>query len=260
MRARVVSAAQGARWMLAGWRLFRLAPFTWVGALFGCFALVMLLSRVPLLGPPLSVALTPALWAGLMALARTASGDRREAPAAFVRVLRREARPLAVLGVFYLAANVVAIAATIPFGEGLLADWVFRGKAPAGELLASPAFLLDVALSLLFYAPAMLANWYAPVLVTWHAIGAPKALFFSITACLINWRAFTAYGAAAAAAFAAVFALCSVASGLLVAQAGATPEGTMVVVLPVFAIFACALIASAYASYAEVFGESAGGA
>lgn len=253
MKARLVTAAQGARWMGEGWRLFRAAPLAWAGVLIGSFALLLLLGRVPLLGAPLFVILTPALWAGFMAVARAASGRGGETAIEFARTLRREARPLAALGVVYLAANVAAIAATIPFGDGLLADWVFRGKAPPRELMESPAFLLDVAFSLLFYTPAMLAYWFAPVLVTWHGVGAMKALFFSITACFFNWRAFAAYGLAVILVFVAVFAPLSLVSGLLVAAGGAPPDATLVVVLPAFAIFVGALIASAYASYCDVF-------
>ena len=260
MKARLVGATQGARWMGEGWRLFRAAPLTWAGVLFGSFALLLLLGGIPVLGAPLFVVLTPALWAGFMAVARAAAGRGGETAVDFARTLLREARALAVLGVVYLAANVAAIAATIPFGDGLLADWVLRGKAPPRELIGSRAFMLDVALSMLFYTPAMLAYWFAPVLVTWHRVGATKALFFSITACLFNWRAFAAYALAVVLVFVAVFALLSLASGLLVAAAGAPPAATLLVVLPVLAIFAGALIASAYASYRDVFGEAGQGA
>jgi hypothetical protein len=174
VKTRLVDARQGARWLAEGWRLFRAAPFAWAGALAGSFALLLVLGRVPLVGAPLFVILTPALWAAFMAVARTAAGRGEETPAAFVRTLGREARPLAALGVAYLAANVASIAATIPFGEGLLAAWVFQGKAPPREQVESAAFLLDIALSLVFYAPAMLAYWFAPMLVAWHGTGAAK--------------------------------------------------------------------------------------
>lgn len=251
MRARLVTAMQGARWMGEGWRLFKAAPFSFVGVLVGSFALLLVLGRVPLLGAPLFVLLTPALWAGFMAVARAAAGRSGETALDFARTLGREARALGALGAVYLVANVAAIAATIPFGDGLLADWVLRGKAPPRELMGSTSLLVDVALSMLFYTPAMLAYWFAPVLVTWHGVGAVKALFFSITACLYNWRAFAAYGLAVLLAFAAVFALLSLASGLL--AAAAPPDAALVVILPAFAIFVSALIASAYASYCDVF-------
>ncbi|MBI1943502.1 MAG: hypothetical protein HYS35_07530 [Betaproteobacteria bacterium] len=257
MKARLVTAAQGARWVGEGWRLFKATPFTWVGVLIGSFALLLVLGRVPVLGATLFVLLTPALWAGFMAVARAAAGRSAESALDFARTLGREARALAALGVLYLVANLAAIAATIPFGDGLLADWVLRGRAPAREQMGSTAFMLDVALSMLFYSPAMLAYWFAPVLVTWHGAGPLKALFFSVAACLYNWRAFTAYGVAVLLVFVAAFALLSLASGLLVAASGAPPDASLVVILPAFAVFVSVLIASAYASYCDVFDTGA---
>lgn len=258
MKARLADARQGVRWLAEGWRLFRAAPLAWAGALLGGFALLLVLGRVPLVGAPLFVVLTPTLWAAFMAVARAAAGPGGETPAAFGRALARQARPLAALGMLYLAANVASIAATIPFGEGLLADWVFRGKAPPREQVESAAFLSDVVLSLVFYAPAMLAYWFAPMLVAWHDTGAAKALFFSFTACLFNWRAFCAYGAAAVLVFLALFAPLSVLGSLLVAASGAPPDAALLVILPAFAVFLAVLIASVYASYRDVFDTGGG--
>ena len=38
------------------------------------------------------------------------------------------------------------------------------------------------------------ALWYAPLLVAWRGIPAGKAVFFSVAAALINWRAFLVFG------------------------------------------------------------------
>ncbi|MEW6690355.1 MAG: BPSS1780 family membrane protein, partial [Pseudomonadota bacterium] len=151
------------------------------------------------------------------------------------------------------------IVATIPFGEGLLAAWVFQGKAPPREQVESAAFLADVGLSLVFYAPAMLAYWFAPMLVVWHGTGAAKALFFSLTACLFNWRAFCAYAVAAVLLFFTLFASLSLAASLLVAASGAPPNAALVVILPAFGVFLAVLVASVYASYCDVFDTGANG-
>jgi len=139
--------------------------------------------------------------------------------------------------------------------------WEKPARAQAQMLLRSGALWnsfvmvgwVDAFLALVAEALPGLVAAFAPVLVTWHGVGAMKALFFSITACLYNWRAFAVYALAALLAFVAVFALLSLASGLLVAAAGAPRDTTLVVILPAFAIFVSALIASAYASYCDVF-------
>lgn len=252
MKARIVPALHGARWMAEGWRLFRAAPLLWIGALIGCAALLMVVVRIPLIGAPLFAVLTPALWAALMAVARAAQGEST-GPGGPVRELQRAARPLALLGAVYLGANVAAVAATIPFGQGLLAGWMLFGKVPSREALVSPAFLADVVLTMLFYVPAMFAFWFSPMLIAWHRMGVAKSLFFSITACFLCWRAFSVYGLVAALAFFAVSAFASVAGGMLVEGAGVAPEIAMMAVLPVFVAYACVLVASVYACYRDVF-------
>lgn len=255
MRARVVAAGRGASWVAQGWRLFRAAPLAWIGALFGALALLVLLGRVPLVGPPLFVFLVPALWVGFMTLARNSAGAGAESLQRFFARLREAAMPLALLGAVYFLANLGAVAATIPFGDSLLADWVFRGKAVSREVMASPAFMRDVLLSMFFYSPAMLAYWFCSVLAVWHGVPGVKALFFSLTACLLNWRAFTVYGLAVLGVFLGAVTLFSLGGGLLVAGAGVRPEFIAMVMLPVFAILVCVVVASAYASYVDVFGE-----
>ncbi len=252
MSARIVAAPRGARWIVEGWQLFRAAPFLWAGALIGCAMLLMLVVGIPVVGAPLFAILTPALWAALMAVGRAAAGEGA-APGAALRELRSAARPLALLGVLYLATNVGAVAATMPFGEGLLGGWMLFGKEPAREVLASRAFAADVALAMLFYLPAMLAFWFSPMLVVSQRMGAAKALFYSFGACLLCWRAFCVYGVVAALVFFATSAFVSAAGGLLVQGAGLAPGAAMLVVMPVFMAYACVLVASVYACYRDVF-------
>lgn len=251
MSARIVPASHGARWLAQGWRLFRAAPILWAGALIGCATLLMVVVRIPVVGAPLFAVLTPALWAALLAVARAAGGEGGS-PAAAARELQLAARPLALLGALYLAANVATVAATMPFGEGLLAGWMLFGKELSREAMASPAFFADVVLAMLFYLPAMFAFWFSPMLVVWQRMGAAKALFFSIAACLLCWRAFSVYAMVAAAVFFALSALVSAAGGMLVG-AGLSPGAAMMVVLPVFMAYACVLIASVYTCYRDVF-------
>jgi hypothetical protein len=255
MRAQVVATGRGARWLGEGWRLFRAAPFAWLTVAFAFYLLLVMASRVPAVGASLFSLLTPALWMAFMALARGAASGRRESPAAFFSGLARTAPALGVLGLAYLAGNVLAIAATIPFSDGHLARWVFQGEAPEREAMASGEFLAELALSMLFYSPVLLAFFYAPMLAAWHRLGAGKALFFSFAACLLNWRAFLAYGAVLGVALGALLAAASLVTGLLFAGGRAGLGAAMLIWVPVFAMFFCTAVASVYASYRDIFAE-----
>jgi hypothetical protein len=257
MRTQVVAAGRGARWLGEGWRLFRAAPFAWLTAAFVFYMVLVMASKVPAVGASLFSLLVPALWMAFMAVARGAASGRRESPAAFFSGLAGNAVALGALGVVYLAGNVLAIAATIPFTDGHLASWVFRGAAPEREVIASGEFLSELALSLAFYSPVLLAFFYAPMLAAWHRFGAMKALFFSLAACLINWRPFLAYGVVVAAALGVLVVLASVVVGLLAPGGRAGLNAALIVLVPMFAVFFCTLAASAYASYRDIFAEGA---
>jgi uncharacterized membrane protein len=63
-------------------------------------------------------------------------------------------------------------------------------------VLNSGDLLLALQMALLLLCPLIMAYWYAPVLVGWHALSPGKALFFSFVACARNWRAFLVYSLA----------------------------------------------------------------
>ena len=107
-------------------------------------------------------------------------------------------------------------------------------------------------LAIALYAPVMMMFWFAPVLVAWHGIGAAKALFFSLLACLINWRAFLAYGAAAI--LLTVVAPTVALSALMLFSGGSLGVPLTSLLIPLLLVMLPTLLASFYVSYRDVFG------
>ena len=247
MRARVVSAFDGLRWVATGWRLFRAAPLGWLVATLGYWLAMTVLSALPAVGAALAVVLVPAFSVGLMALARAAELAAPLELALLLDGFRQAPRPQLALGALYLAALAAVLAASAAADGGVLARWVVGGARPAAEALDTAA----MAVAALAYLPVMLAFWFAPPLAAWHSTGAAKALFFSLAACLMNWRALAAYGfAVAAATLVAPLVLLNLlllASASAAALAGPLLSALVVVLLPI-------LFASFYASYRDVFG------
>jgi len=97
----------------------------------------------------------------------------------------------------------------------------------------------------------VLGFWFAPVLAAWHAISAPKALFFSLFACWMNWRAFLAYGVAAAGLTLVLPFVALSAIALLVQDVGRA--SVMSLVFPFLIVLLPTLFASFYASYRDIF-------
>jgi hypothetical protein len=238
VRARIVSAAEGARWLASGWRLFRVSPFGWLTATLAYWFLTSLLALVPLAGGAIAVLVVPAFSLGFMALGRAAAAGKPLELAALFEGFRLHARTQLPLGALYLVGFGGALAASAAADGGTLLQWVFTGRRPeaAGDddALASAA-----ALALFAYLPVMAAFWFAPPLAAWHSAAPVKALFFSFVACLMNWRAFLAFGVGALGLTLPLVLALAVAPPLFVAL--------LVLVLPI-------LFASFYASYADVFG------
>jgi hypothetical protein len=238
VRARIVSAAEGARWLASGWRLFRASPFGWLTATLAYWFLTSLLALVPLVGGAIAVLVVPAFSLGFMALARSAAAGKPLELAALFEGFRQHARTQLPLGVLYLVGFGAALAASAAADGGTLLQWVFTGRRPEAavddDALASAA-----ALALFAYLPVMAAFWFAPPLAAWHAAAPVKSLFFSFVACLMNWRAFLAFGVGALGLTLPLVLALAIAPPLFVAL--------LVLVLPI-------LFASFYASYADVFG------
>src|SRR5438093_59035 len=125
----------------------------------------------------------------------------------------------------------------------LAEGWRLFRAAPLGWLAAAGAL----------YLPVMLAFWFAPPLASWHATGAAKALFFSLAASMMNWRAFLAYGAVMAVVTVLVPFL--IVSAFALAGAAAPPAAALI--FPLAIVMLPTLFASFYASYRDVFGYDA---
>ena len=255
MQARIVAAARGARWLAEGWRLFRVAPLSWLALVFAYWLLMTLASLIPVAGVLAASVLVPPFSVGFMAAARAA--DR--GGAVELRLLFdgfRHALPSQLaLGVVYLACLALVLGATALADGGALMRWMFAGERPDESVLRSQEFLAALGCAAALYLPVMMMFWFAPPLAAWHLSGAPKALFFSFFACLMNWRAFLAYAAVTAAV--TLLAPFAALSGLMLASGGALRASATALVFPLLIVLLPTLFASFYASYRDVFGPQA---
>jgi len=251
MQARVATAAQGARWLAHGWRLFRAAPLGWLSLVFAYTFLMTLVSLVPAIGVLAATAMVPAFSVSFMAASRAADRGAQLGLALLFSGFRERLPALLALGGIYAAALALLLAATTLADDGVFARWLASGKRPDAEALASDAFQGAMLVAAALYTQVMMLFWFSPLLVAWHGLPVPKALFFSYVAVLLNWRAFVAYGIVTAIAtvvvpMATVLGLTAVTSG----KAQVTAAGLL---FPVLLVVMPTLFASFYASYRDVF-------
>jgi hypothetical protein len=251
MRARVVAPARGARWLAAGWRMFRAAPLGWLVLVFAYLMATMLMSVFPVVGPAAVSVLVPAFSVGFMVASRAAA---RQQPVELTMLFAgfRERLPgQLVLGVVYSAGFAAAIAGSSLVDGGALLRVLFArgGAQEAGD--PGDALLLGMLASAVLYLPTMMMLWFAPVLVAWHAVHPAKALFYSLVAFWLNRLAFIAYalvlGLGLFLAMGSVVLLVS----LLPGEAPAFNPRSLV--LPMALVLLPTLFASYYASYQDVF-------
>lgn len=251
MQARIVGAAQGVRWLGEGWALFRAAPLGWLAL--ACVYLLgtNVLALIPVVGFVAALMMVPALTVGMMAAARAASRGAQPHVRMLAEGFQAGGRAQLGLGaIYFLLSTAVFGAIALADQEGKLRS-ILAGRTPAGELAAAE-ILLPLAVFALAYAPVLMMFWFAPPLAAWHSTGVLKALFFSFVACLMNWRAFLAYGAAVALMLMAV----PLAALLALRAFGGADLGVAVasLVFPLLLLMLPTLFASFYVSYRDVFG------
>ncbi|MEG1769007.1 MAG: BPSS1780 family membrane protein, partial [Comamonas sp.] len=83
-------------------------------------------------------------------------------------------------------------------------------------------------LSMALYIPLSLMFWHAPGLIHWHGIPPVKALFFSLVACMRNWRAYLVFCFAWMAFFMACGIVLALLTGILASLIGTVAGGIMV--------------------------------
>ncbi len=252
MKARIAPVMRGARWLGEGFALFRVSPLGWLALVFAYWLLMTLVSVMPLVGVVVASVLVPPFSVGFMAASRAAaSGGNPEMSNLFAGFRERVATQLA-LGAVYTSALALLLAGTALADGGALARWMLAGDRPDETMLQSDAFVGAMLTAVMLYLPVMMMFWFAPVLAAWHGVSAPKALFYSFFACLMNWRAFLAYGAVTALVTVALPFV--VLSAMMMASSGGAKISVMALLFPFLILLLPTLFASFYISYRDIFG------
>ena len=250
--ARIVPGGRGARWLAEGWRLFRAAPLSWIALAFSYWLLMNLVLLVPVVGILAAPVLVPYFSVGFMAASRAAARGGAVRLEHLFSGFREHLRGQLVLGLVFLACLALLLGATTLFDRGALAHSMLVGPPGGRAERDESGMLAAMRVAIGLYIPVMMMYWFSPVLVAWHGISAAKALFFSFMACLLNWRAFLAYGAVTL--LMTVVAPSLAISAVLVAAGGAQTARLEAFVYALFLVMLPTLVASFYVSYRDVFG------
>lgn len=250
--ARIVPFGRGARWLAEGWRLFRVAPFSWIALAVIYYLVLNVVLLVPWAGIVAAPVLVPAFSVGFMAASRAAARGRPIGVELLFSGFRESLRGQLVLGVVFLACLALLLGATTLFDRGALAHSMLAGSPGGGSEQDSGGLITATLVAIALYIPVMMAYWFSPVLVAWHGIGVVKALVFSFLACALNWRAFLAYGVVTM--LMTVVAPSFLLSSLTLVAGGKGGGHIGVLLYALFLVMLPTLVASFYVSYRDIFG------
>jgi hypothetical protein len=251
VQARLVPGPRGWRWLSEGWKLFRAAPLSWIALVFGYWMLMTVVSVMPVIGVVAVLVLVPGFSVAFMAASRVSEHKQPVQLSLLFAGFRENLRGQLILGVVYFACVGLLLAASMLADDGALARWMVTGARPSTQVIQSDGFLASLMIAATLYMPVMMLFWFSPTLVAWHSMPVPKALFFSLFACLVNWRAFTVYSVACALVLlVAPFVLLFV---MMLASGGKLQPAAMAVLFPFVLSMMPTLFASFYASYRDIF-------
>ncbi|KAB2916686.1 MAG: DUF2189 domain-containing protein [Dechloromonas sp.] len=254
MRAQTVTPAAGWRWLATGFAIFRRNPPILSLLVMIYWFTVVFLNILPLIGAFAASLVIPGLSVGLMQAARNIERGQPVNIQTLYGGLRENTRTLLALGALYLVATLAILGLSSIIDGGDLMRYMLASNRAERAAVEDANFTLPALFVLVMLIPVLMAWWFAPVLAAWHRLTLGRALFFSFVACLMNWRAFVAYGAS-------LLIAAGLAPGLLLAVLLLIFPGAASVISGLFMVLmaligAPVIFASFYASYRDIFGIS----
>lgn len=245
------NAMTGWSWIRQGVLLFRRQPAEMLTLFFAYMFVNMAMGLIPLAGQFLPLLLYPVFSMSFMQACRQIEDGKRIFPSLLVAGFRSPALPdLLKLGVLYIVAVSLALAASIMVDGGVLWDIVFSQQPLDPKNLPETNLSLSMLFSALVYVPAMMSFWYAGPLIVWNRMSPIKALFYSFFAVRRAAKAFLVY----ALAWILIAVMVSLLISLIAIVVG-NAATLMVILMPISILFTVVMYCSFYPTYLDLFGR-----
>ncbi|WP_420476821.1 BPSS1780 family membrane protein [Noviherbaspirillum sp. ST9] len=242
----------GWNWVKEGFALFRKQPAE-ISTLFLAYMfLMMAVGFLPLLGQVLPLVLIPVFSMAFMQACLQIEQGKKVYPNLLLAGFRSPAvKRLLQLGVLYLVAAVIAVAASAVIDGGMFWEIMSGQKALDTDAIRGSNLSLSMMFSAAVYTPAAMAFWYAAPLIAWQDMGIGKAIFYSFFAVKRSGMAFLVYGLSWVLIGVILPAVLSSIVALVVGKAFAV----MIVLLTVSLVLTVVMYCSFYPTYTHVFGR-----
>ncbi|SHL20744.1 hypothetical protein SAMN05216428_101474 [Nitrosospira sp. Nsp11] len=248
MQVRQVDAKQGWQWIMTGFFLFRRAPLVWIVLCATLLLIAATLALIPIAGQFIFTLLSPVFLAGVMIGCKTLEEGGRLEITHLLAGFRGTASPLITIGGIYLVGQVLIVGVFMLVGGDVLMGLLLEGKrVDENELQNVSGDMLSASLvALVLTIPLLMAVWFAPLLVKFGNMRALDAMRSSFIACLKNIVPLQVY----------VITLVVVMTILIMLASGLLGP-SLIVQLAVITAVSPTLFASIFASYRDIFQDSA---
>jgi hypothetical protein len=248
MQVRQVDAKQGWQWIMTGFFLFRRAPLVWIILCATLLLIAATLALIPIAGQFIFTLLSPVFLAGVMIGCKTLEEGGRLEITHLLAGFRGTASPLITIGGIYLVGQVLIVGVFMLVGGDVLMGLLLEGKrVDENELRNVSGDMLSASLvALVLTIPLLMAVWFAPLLVKFGNMRALDAMRSSFVACLKNIVPLQVYAITLVVVMTILIMLVSSLLG-----------PSLIVQLAVITAMSPILFASIFASYRDIFLESA---
>ena len=244
MQVLTLPAKRGFQWLVEGMAIFRMRPTLLIFLVLAYWLTMVVISMIPYLGQAIGFLLIPAFSVSLMNACRIIDKKEVPPPQLLFSGFHRNIQTLLILGVVYIVSTLIALGCAAFFDGGQLFRMMVFGEVPNTEASAATSRLATV-----FLIPVVVAFWFAPVLAAWHDMSAGKSLFFSLIACMRNWRVFLVY----ALTISTICVFILLIGSVLLAMGSSALSGVFPVMFSL--ILLPTIYASFYVSYRDVFAK-----
>ncbi len=197
MKLQILPAHAGITWVKLGIQTFFKQPLALGGLFFMFLACVSVLSVIPVLGSVLSLALLPGATLGLMVATLEALRGKFPMPSVLATGFRAgqpRLKSMLILGLIYAASFTLMMWIAVELGGESLEQLDLSSPEKTRLAMDSADFHTALLCGTAMYLVLSMFFWHAPGLVHWYNMPPSKALFFSMVACLRNFKAYAMYG------------------------------------------------------------------
>lgn len=250
MKLQILPANTGITWVKLGIQTFFKQPLALGGLFFMFLACLSVVSIVPIIGSPLSLMLIPGATLGLMVATLETLRGKFPMPSTLATGFRSgpsRLKSMLILGAIYAAAITLMMWIAIALGGDSLAQLDLSSPEKTRKAMDSADFHTALLSGTAMYLVLSMFFWHAPGLVYWYDVPPTKALFFSMIACLRNFKAYLMYGLTWMAVFLGASMVLGTVMGLL---------GMQALGRPIITAFALSMAAMTFTSIYFTFRDS----